>query len=327
MSLPAEHPAMRTLLPLLALLVASPLAAQQSLRLFSVGSGDVEGGYYAAANAICDAVNRAERGRLRCSPEPTSGSLYNLAALADGQLDFALVQSDWQKRALEGSSVFESRGAMENLRSVMSLYPEPFNLIVRGDAGIDSFTDLIGKRVDIGHPSSARQATMRAVVAAYGLDTSDFAQVVELPTGSAVAELCAGRIDATALIIGHPSVGIARALGECGAKLVPLAGPEIDALLAAHDDFSRVYVPMQAYPSMPGDVASFAVRATIVTLASENAGNVEALVTDTLAALEHLQQTTPILSALEPFAMREVGLTAPLHPAAEAAFANFLEEE
>jgi TRAP transporter TAXI family solute receptor len=317
---------LRALLFAASFALAAPAGAID-LRLFTVGSGEVSGSYFAATNAICDSVNRAHRGVLRCSPEATPGTLYNLEALRDHQLDFALVQSDWQKRALEGSSVFESRGAMENLRSVMSLYPEPFNLIVRGDAGIDSFTDLIGKRVDIGHPSSARQATMRAVVAAYGLDTSDFAQVVELPTGSAVAELCAGRIDATALIIGHPSVGIARALGECGAKLVPLAGPEIDALLVAHDDFSRVYVPMQSYPSMPGDVASFAVRATVVTLASENAGNVEALVTDTLAALEHLQETTPILSALEPFAMREIGLTAPLHPAAEAAFAEFLEEE
>jgi len=113
---------MRALPALLALLLAGPLAAQD-LRLFSVGAGDVEGGYYSAARAICDAVNRAERGRLRCSPEPTSGSLYNLAALADGQLDFALVQSDWHKHAIEGGSIFATRGAMANLRSVMSLYP------------------------------------------------------------------------------------------------------------------------------------------------------------------------------------------------------------
>ena len=103
---------------LLALMLAAPAAAQE-LRLFTVGAGEVGGGYYAAANAICDRVNRKEVGRLRCSPEATSGSLYNLAALRNGQLDFALVQSDWQRAAYEGTDAFATAGPMTDLRSVM----------------------------------------------------------------------------------------------------------------------------------------------------------------------------------------------------------------
>ena len=69
---------------LLALLMAVLLALSaplrsQDLTFFTVGSGELGGGYYVAAAALCDAVNRAEHGAMRCSPEPTSGSLYNLA--------------------------------------------------------------------------------------------------------------------------------------------------------------------------------------------------------------------------------------------------------
>ena len=55
------------------LLVLAAPGAAQDLRLFTVGSGEVGGAYFAAANAICDTVNRARRGVLRCSPEATPG--------------------------------------------------------------------------------------------------------------------------------------------------------------------------------------------------------------------------------------------------------------
>jgi uncharacterized protein len=117
---------------------------------------------------------------------------------------------------------------MTRLRSVMSLYPEPFNLIVRKKSGIGSFRDLVGKRVDIGQPSSGRQATMRAVMEGFGIKLSDFQFVAELPSSDAIHELCAGRVDATVLIMGHPSTAIARALNECDAELLSLVGPEIE---------------------------------------------------------------------------------------------------
>jgi len=191
---------MRPMFVLIATLAfAQPLSAQE-LRLFSIGSGDLDGGYFAAARAICEVINRIDGKRLRCSPESTPGSLYNLVALDKSQLDLAIVQSDLQKHAFKGTSVFASRGPMTRLRSVMSLYPEPFNLIVRKKSGIGSFRDLVGKRVDIGQPSSGRQATMRAVMEGFGIKLSDFQFVAELPSSDAIHELCAGRVDATVLM-------------------------------------------------------------------------------------------------------------------------------
>lgn len=309
---------------------AAPAAAQfqPGLRLFSLGSAGVEGAYHAVARAICDKVNRAEPGRLRCSPEPTSGSLYNLAALREGQLDFALVQSDWQKHALEGTSAFAARGPDIRLRAVMSLHPEPFTVLARAEAGIPDLYNLVGKRVDIGHPSSGRQATMRAVMAAMGIDEGAFAETFELQSGAAVDALCAGQIDATVLIVGHPNAAVRRALETCDAVMVPLAGPEIDALVAENDDFSRIFIPIQAYRALRGDVQTFAVTATLVTHAGAAPDIVEALVRHTLGNLDRLRQSQPILANLDPEAMRRNGLTAPLHPAAAAAFdAYFAAEE
>jgi TRAP-type uncharacterized transport system substrate-binding protein len=46
------------------------------------------------------------------------------------------------------------------------------------------------------------------------------------------------------------------------------------------------------------------------------------LVKDTVGNLDLLAQRAPVLSGLSPRAMRQVGLSAPLHPGAEAAFAE-----
>jgi uncharacterized protein len=305
---------------ILACLLAASVFPARALTFFSVGTGDIDGGYYSVATAICERVNRAERGRLRCSPESTAGSLYNLAALRAGQIDVAIVQSDWQRHAYEGSSIFADEGPIPALRSVMALHAEPVTLLARRSAGIAGFGDLAGKRVDIGHPSSGRQASMLRVMEGFRLTIDDFASFAELPAGSAIAELCDGRIDATVLIIGHPNAGVARALQDCDAVLVPLTGPEIDAFVAGNDDYRRVLIPLPTYPSLSSDVETIAVTATVVTLAHADGAAIRALVTQTLAALAQVQEEAPLLGGLTPETMRRSGLTAPLHPAAEAAF-------
>jgi uncharacterized protein len=206
----------------------------------------------------------------------------------------------------------------------MALYPEPFTLIARADAAIASAADLVGKRVDIGHPSSGRHATMRLFMDIAGLTGESFADVQELQSGAAIDALCQGRIDATALIVGHPNAPVARALAACDAVLVPVTGPSVDAFVAGNDDYGRYFIPMQAYPELRGDVATFAVTATVVTDAAVDDATVGALVRHTLENLDTLRSRVPILADLDPYAMRANGLSAPLHPAAAAAFDAFL---
>jgi TRAP transporter TAXI family solute receptor len=303
-----------------ALVLAGGSASADDLRLFTVGAGDVGGGYYAAASAICDRLNQVLVGKLRCSPEATPGSLYNLMALREGQLDFALVQSDWQRFAYEGKESFAKTGAITDLRSVMSLYPEAITVLARRDAGIIAFKDLIGKRVDVGHPASGRNATARRLIAALG-DPGAFAAIVELPSDTAVDELCAGRIDATILIFGHPNATTSHALRDCHAVLVPLDGVAAE-LLGKSADYQRTVISGAAYPGLTGDVATFAVTATLVTRAGTAADEVNSLVSETLAGLPELRVTAPLFVGIRPMEMEFRGLTAPLHDGAKSAFAR-----
>ncbi len=314
---------MLRLLAALLVLAHSAPAGAQDLRLFSVGSGEVGGSYFAATNAICNSLNRAHRGVLRCSPEATPGSLYNLEALRSYQLDFAMVQSDWQKAAYEGTDIYAAAGPMTNLTSVMSLYPESITVLARSGSGITQIADILGKRIDIGPPASGRRATLNRVLAALDIGLDDFAAIFELPAASSIDELCAGRVDATLLIVGHPNGAVARALSTCGATLIPLQGPQVEAVLHAGSEYVPLTIARSTYPELRTDVPTFSVMATLVTRSDIDADIVEAVVAETLRTLPALAMRAPVLAGLDPVRMRSTGLSAPLHPGAAAAFADF----
>ncbi len=303
-----------------ALFASAGAAMAQGLVLFTLGSGDVAGSYYASAAAICDAVNRDEGGKIRCSPDPTSGSRYNLRALQSGELDFAYAQSDWQRDIYDGTGPYAGTGPMTDLRSVMSLYGETLTILVRADSGIQSFDDLRDKRVDLGPPASGRRGTVDQVLSTLGFALADFASVTELPSGVAMEAICQGTIDATLLVVGHPNGGVARAMSECGARLVPLAPKERSAIILKSPDMQPTTTRSDVYEGLTADIPSVSVIATIVTRASTDPALVETLVRDTLDNLPLLARKAPVLADLEPSAMRRAGLSAPLHPGAKAAF-------
>ncbi len=291
-----------------------------ALTFFDVASGDVDGGYFAATRAICDIVNAKNTDVLRCSPESTPGSLYNIKALRAGDVDFALAQSDWQRRAYEGTDVFAVDGPLESLRGVMGLYPEAITILASRDSGIRSLRDLGGKTVDIGVPSSGRRGTARYLLEALGLGEEFFADILGLPSGTAIQEICSGQIDATILVTGHPNAAVERALSVCGARLVPARGPAIDSLLADGRDYEAMEIDASDYAALDADVPTFGVYATLVTLADADDLVVETLVRQTIASLPLLAVRAPVLSRLDRDGMRTLGMTVPLHPGARAAY-------
>ena len=305
-------------------IVASPgvSAATSALRLFTVGAGEVTGSYYGAVEAICRAMNRTGPREMRCSAEATQGSIYNLTALREGQIDFALVQSDWQRLAYAGEMQFAPSGPMSDLRSVMALFPETLTVLAVRGRGIDSLESLKGHRVDIGAPASGRRATAIAVLQAMGLKREDFPVILELPIASAYDELCAGRIDASLLVLGHPNATLGDVLERCDLELVPVSG-EMRTRIAEHSpDFRTAEIPAGTYPSQPETIPSLAVTATLVTRADQPEDIVAAVVRQTLIALPRLAIENPILSRVTPAAMESEGLVAPLHPGAAAAYAS-----
>jgi TRAP transporter TAXI family solute receptor len=207
------------------MVVAGPAPVQAETTFVTIGTGGVTGVYYPTGGAIARLVNkgRKEHG-IRCSVESTGGSVYNLNAIAAGELDMGVAQSDWQYHAYNGTSKFEDAGPNKDLRAVFSVHPEPFTVVARADSGVKDFMDLKGKRVNIGNPGSGQRGTMEVLMEAFGWTMDDFKLASELKAAEQSSALCDNKIDAMVYTVGHPNGSIKEATTSCDAVIV--SGPE-----------------------------------------------------------------------------------------------------
>ncbi|WP_371275974.1 TAXI family TRAP transporter solute-binding subunit [Zhengella sp.] len=296
-------------------LSASAFAADQ--QFISIGTGGVTGVYYPTGGAICRLVNknRKEHG-IRCSVESTGGSVYNINTVRAGELEFGVAQSDWQYHAYHGTSKFEDQGAWEGERAVFSVHPEPFTLIVREGSGIEGFTDLKGKKVNVGNPGSGQRATMEVVMDAFGIKMDDFALAAELKGSEMAQALCDGKIDAMIYTIGHPAAAITEAATTCDVNLVSVEGDPITKLVDENPYYRVATIPGGTYKGTDEDVTTFGVGATFITSADVSEEVVYTVVKAVFDNFDDFKKLHPAFSNLKEEEMIKDGLSAPLHDGA-----------
>jgi uncharacterized protein len=300
---------------LIALMTAgTPAVAQQ--KFITIGTGGVTGVYYAVGGAICRLMNknRAQTG-LRCSVESTGGSVFNVNAIKSGELDFGMAQSDVQFNASKGEAMFKGK-ADPDLRAVFSVHPEPFTVLARKDAGVTKFEDFKGKRFNIGNPGSGTLASMEELLKQMGWTNASFSLAAQLKADEQGTALCDNKIDGFFYGVGHPSAAIQDPTTACGAKLISLTGPAVDALVKEHPYYAKATIPGGMYANNPNPTETYGVLATLVTSSKVPENVVYDLVKAVFDNFDEFKKLHPAFAHLDPKAMVKNGLSAPLHPGA-----------
>lgn len=293
-------------------------AIAQEQQFVSIGTGGVTGVYYPTGGAICRLVNRNRKEHgIRCGVESTGGSVFNINAVRGGELEFGVAQSDWQFHAYNGTSRFEEQGAFEGLRAVFSVHPEPFTVVARADAGISTFEDLKGKRVNVGNPGSGQRGTMEVLMDAMGWTMGDFALSSELQAAEQSQALCDNNIDAMVYTVGHPSGSIQEATTSCDSVLVTVENEATAKLIADNSYYRSAVIPGGMYRGNDEDVNTFGVGATFVSSTDVPDDVVYEIVKAVFENIDQFRSLHPAFANLDPEQMASAGLSAPLHPGAE----------
>jgi TRAP transporter TAXI family solute receptor len=294
--------------------LTGPAAADQ--HFITVGTGGVTGVYYAVGGAICRLMNKErQKTGIRCSVESTGGSVFNANAIKSGELDFGMAQSDIQFNATKGEGQFKGK-ADPDLRAVFSVHPEPFTVLARSDAGVTRFTDFKGKRFNVGNPGSGTLASMEELLKQMGWTKADFSLAAELKADEQGTALCDSKIDGFFYGVGHPSAAIQDPTTSCGAKLIPLTGPAVDALVKEHPYYAKATIPGGMYANNPNPTDTYGVLATLITSAKVPDDTVYALVKAVFDNFDEFKKLHPAFAHLDPAKMVKDGLSAPLHPGA-----------
>lgn len=297
-------------------LAASTVPAMAQQKFVTIGTGGVTGVYYAVGGAVCRLMNksRADTG-LRCSVESTGGSVFNANAIKSGELDFGLAQSDIQFAAAKGEGQFKGN-ANPDLRAVFSVHPEPFTVLARKDAGVAKFEDFKGKRFNVGNPGSGTLSSMEELLKQMGWTKNDFSLAAELKADEQGTALCDNKIDGFFYGVGHPSAAIQDPTIACGAKLISLTGPAVDALVKDHPYYAKATIPGGMYANNPNPTETYGVLATVITSSNVADTTVYALVKAVFDNFDEFKKLHPAFAHLEPKDMIKNGLSAPLHPGA-----------
>jgi uncharacterized protein len=294
--------------------IATAAAAEE--RFITIGTGGQTGVYFVVGQSICRLVNRdTPKTGLKCTAPSTGGSIANINAIKAGDMDMGVAQSDWQYHAYNGTAKFEG-DKFDKERAVFSVHSEPFNVIARNDAGIKTFDDLKGKRVNVGNPGSGQLATMEVVLAAKGWTMGDFALASELKPAEQAAALGDNKVDAIIYTVGNPNGSIQEAVSTVDAHLVPVTGPEIDKLISENPYYAKATIPGGMYPGTPDDVETFGVKATFVTSADVPDEVVYEVVKAVFDNFDRFKKLHPAFETLKEEEMIKDGLSAPLHPGA-----------
>ncbi len=309
-----------TIFKSIAIAIASALvagtAATAQEKFITIGTGGQTGVYFVVGQSICRLVNRdsATTG-LKCTAPSTGGSIANINAIKAGDMDMGVAQSDWQFHAYNGSSQFEG-DKFDKERAVFSVHSEPFTVIARADAGINSFDDLKGKRVNVGNPGSGQLATMEVVLAAKGWSMADFALASELKPAEQAAALGDNKVDAIIYTVGHPNGSIQEAVSTVDAKLVNVEGEAIDKLVADNPFYAYSTIPGGMYKGTDSEVKTFGVKATFVTSSDVDDDVVYEVVKAVFDNFDRFKKLHPAFENLTEEEMIKDGLSAPLHDGA-----------
>lgn len=295
---------------------AAPAVAQQRV-FFGIATGGTGGTYYPLGGMLAQVIsnNAALSGKkLAATAETGNASVANAKLLGRGEIESAFVAADILDAAFKGENQFKD-GAQKNLRALGALYPETVQLVVRADSGVNKFADLKGKSVSSGSPGSGQWQLLGDLLAAHGLkredvkeDFSSFAQSVD--------KIKDGNLVATLITAGTPTSSVVDLANGHPIRVVPLAGPEIEALKKKQPYYASVTLDANTYKGQTAAVQTLAVMAiwathdkvpddiayAVVKAAYEN--------TETLAKVHVQGKNITPQSALQ-------SVSIPLHPGAE----------
>lgn len=246
-------------LALSASVLTAPASAQQ---FFRIGTGGTAGTYYPVGGMIANAVS--QNTKIVATAQASNGSVGNVNGIAGGAMEAGFSQSDVATWAQTGTGIWDGKPAISGLRAIANLYPESLHIVVKKGAGIKSVADLKGKRVALDEPGSGTLVNARVVLAAYGITEKDLKPEYIKPN-QAGDKMKDGALDAFFFTGGAPAGAIAElASSGAGIDLLPIDGPQADALRKSSPFFAVDNIPAETYKGV-GAVKTLAVGAQLVT--------------------------------------------------------------
>jgi hypothetical protein len=299
-----------------ALAFAGTASAQDRI-FFGIATGGTGGTYYPLGGMLAQLIsNKVTIGgkKLSATAETAGASVANAQLLGRKDIESAFVAADILDAAYTGKGQFEGK-PLKNLRALGALYPEQVQLVTLASANVRTFKDLKGKSVSSGSPGSGQWQLLGDLLEVHGMTRKDISEDLSSFTQS-VDKIKDGNLVASLITAGAPTSSITELANARDVRVVPLIGPEVDALRKKQPYYAIVQLPPNTYKGQSAPVDTLAVMAIWAT----HDGLSDAMAYEVTKALF---ENTETLGMVHPKG-KEIALktallsvSIPLHPGAE----------
>jgi len=292
--------------------------AEAATTYVTIGTGGVTGVYYPTGGAIAKMVNKKRKEyNLRATVESTGGSVFNVNAIAAGDLEFGVVQSDRQYQAYNGTADWEGQ-PVKKLRAVFSIHPESVTIVANAGKNIKTVADLKGKIVNIGNPGSGQRGNAMDLLEAAGIDADKDLKAEGMKAAESASMLQDGRIDAFFYTVGHPNGSVKEAVsGATKVNFVEVPADIVKKLTDKFPYYADSEIPVDQYTGVANtaNVPTFGVKATLCTSADVPDEVVYAITKEVFENFDEFKSLHPAYGTLTKASMLK-GMSAPIHPGA-----------
>ena len=276
-----------------------------------LGSGGVGGTYYPLGGALAQVWNDNLEG-VSVSSQSTGASVENTVLIENGEIELGLTQNDLAEYAVKGEYMFDKQ--YEKMKVIGRLYSEDIQVFVREDSGINSISDMAGKRISVSYPGSGANANAEQILGVFGITVDDIQ--AEYPSNSDTADrMRDGLLDGMLTTTGAPNATFQEMCMSTPVKLLSFTDEEIDKIIEQYPFFAKKTLPAGTYEGQTEDVQTVCVQSILVV--SEDLS--EDLVYDlTKTMWEHSGELSGMLSCLNDFSLEKAldGITTEYHPGA-----------
>ena len=226
---------MKTLLVAILAAIGLTIPAYGQQTRLSISTGGTGGVWYPMGGAMANVLTKYLPGAA-VTAEVTGGSVANINLLGTKKSDiaFSMVDAAWD--GLHGTGKFKEKVPM---RTIAVVHPLVMHVVTTEGRGIESMTDLKGKRISTGSPGSGTEVMALRILESYGINPDKDVVRERLGVSDAANALKDRKIDAFMHAAGIPLPAVTDVAASPGTqlKLIDHAG----ALKAMTKKYGPIY--------------------------------------------------------------------------------------
>jgi hypothetical protein len=299
----------------------------QEIAYFRIGAGAPGSTLYNLAGQVAGAISNPPGSRQCDNDGPcgvegviglaqtTADPVDSLQSVEDGMMESAIVSADIADAALQGTGPFKKSGPMEDLRAIANVGQLVLHVLVAKEARFENLAALSGQRIAIGVKDSDNAVTARFLLRAAGI--GDKKKLVTGDPQAAAQDVLNDKVDALVLVAQLPNADVAALMHTGNYKL-------LGAQVSDSNKSSYVVADWIPHKQYSGAEATPTLSLPAVWVVRES---LSAELADGLAkALWHSAAKGEAPVAPGKLRLDIDRISVPLHPGAEAAFAELRKE-